>query len=371
VTEPVSPPGLGRRVLAVLRRDRILYLVTAAFAVGVSILAASMDASGYLRFFLYPQTATLVTIAMALLFFVWYAVRLGLQRHPRPLLVLWEKVLGVLKRPEEILAFVGVVGSTVVLISVFTSLKSMIPLIQPYVYDPPFAVWDRVLHLGVDPWKLSHGVFRGPYATAFIQFGYNLWFFAFWGVLLFYSLRLQDPRGRLQYLISHVLSWMLIGGVAAILMSSAGPVYYGRLVDGADPFVPLMDLLRSQDQWMVDAGWPIRVWALGVQEDLWSTYEAATTGLGSGISAMPSMHVAVAVLMALAMHRVNRWVGVAFWAFALIIQIGSVHLAWHYAIDGYVAAVMVVAIWKGTGWVVDRHLESVAPEERETGATPS
>jgi len=122
---------------------------------------------------------------------------------------------------------------------------------------------------------------------------------------------------------------------------------------------------------MVDAGWPIRVWALGVQEDLWSTYEAATTGLGSGISAMPSMHVAVAVLMALAMHRVNRWVGVAFWAFALIIQIGSVHLAWHYAIDGYVAAVMVVAIWKGTGWVVDRHLESVAPEERETGATPS
>ncbi len=98
---------------------------------------------------------------------------------------------------------------------------------------------------------------------------------------------------------------------------------------------------------------------LTVQEYLWAAYRDGTTSKGSDISAMPSLHVAMAVLMALGTWRINRWIGAGMWAYALMIQIGSVHLAWHYAIDGFLAAVLTVGIWRLTGWWVERRTEEV------------
>ena len=66
------------------------------------------------------------------------------------------------------------------------------------------------------------------------------------------------------------------------------------------------------------------------------------------------MHVSISVLMALAAWRFHRAFGIAMTLFALFIQIGSVHLAWHYAIDGYLAAAVTVALWWISGWIVRR-----------------
>ncbi|MDF4804113.1 phosphatase PAP2 family protein, partial [Vibrio parahaemolyticus] len=33
-------------------------------------------------------------------------------------------------------------------------------------------------------------------------------------------------------------------------------------------------------------------------------------------------------------------------AFAVIIQIGSVHLGWHYAVDGYASTLTTFTLWK-------------------------
>ena len=41
-------------------------------------------------------------------------------------------------------------------------------------------------------------------------------------------------------------------------------------------------------------------------------------------------------------------------AFAVIIQIGSVHLGWHYAVDGYIGASLTLAVWFGVGWVMKK-----------------
>jgi hypothetical protein len=61
----------------------------------------------------------------------------------------------------------------------------------------------------------------------------------------------------------------------------------------------------------------------------------------------------MAVLMALVGFRVNRIVGWAYAAFAVLVMVGSVHLAWHYAIDGYLAAALTIVIWWVAGGVMD------------------
>jgi hypothetical protein len=152
----------------------------------------------------------------------------------------------------------------------------------------------------------------------------------------------------MQFFLTFVASWALLGNVAATLFSSVGPCYYGRVTGLVDPFQPLMDYL-----WAVNESLP--VWSLGVQEMLWETNEKGGIGFGSGISAMPSMHVSVVFLLALVGWRTSRPHGIGFTLFALLIVIGSVHLGWHYAIDDYAAIIGTWLIWWAVGWLLNRH----------------
>ena len=70
-----------------------------------------------------------------------------------------------------------------------------------------------------------------------------------------------------------------------------------------------------------------------------------TDGRLAGISAMPSMHVATSVLIAFYAATHARWAGWFCWIFAALIMIGSVHLGWHYAVDGYFGAAIAWMAW--------------------------
>lgn len=95
------------------------------------------------------------------------------------------------------------------------------------------------------------------------------------------------------------------------------------------------------------------IWALGTQEKLWTYFVEGSVGLGGGISAMPSMHVSMAFLFVLLGWRVHRLIGVLALLYCIAIQIGAVHLGWHYAIDGYVSMAATGAIW----WLMGRLLD--------------
>ena len=83
---------------------------------------------------------------------------------------------------------------------------------------------------------------------------------------------------------------------------------------------------------------------------------------------MPSLHVATPVLFALLGWRTHRWLGVAFTIYAAIVLVGSVHLGWHYAVDGYASIIAVPLIWKGSGaavaWYYRRLAKGTGEEAR-------
>lgn len=102
------------------------------------------------------------------------------------------------------------------------------------------------------------------------------------------------------------------------------------------------------------------LWFLKTQQMLWDGYTGKIAALG--ISAMPSMHNASAVLFALAFWPVSRTVGLLFAAYAVVILIGSVHLGWHYAVDGYAAVAITLAAW----WIA-----GIRPLAHQSGCNPA
>ncbi|KLE35383.1 phosphatase PAP2 family protein [Aurantiacibacter luteus] len=223
----------------------------------------------------------------------------------------------------------------------FSFIKANIPAHVPFYLDPPLVTADRWLFLGTDPWRVSHALL-GPWGTVVIDRLYVLWFtlFPFLAVWIGGS---RDRTFQFRAMMGVLVVLVLIGNAMALAMSSAGPVFYERFY--GDPYyAPLMARLAE-----ADAVQPIT--ALSIAEWLLATYDEG--GFGSGISAMPSVHVGFAVLTWLMVRdRVaNPWPRALAALYAFVIWVGSFHLAWHYAWDGIVSLAVVWGCWKLLGRV--------------------
>lgn len=224
----------------------------------------------------------------------------------------------------------------------FAALKDAIPAIHPFAWDQTFMHWDRMLGFGHLPWQLLQPLVGYPAITAGISFAYDFWFFIMFGALMWQAFAARGSVLRTQFLLAFAFAWFIGGNVLATVLSSAGPCFYGHLF-AHDPYAAQMHYLRA-----VAAHWP--VWSIGVQDVLWQSYVSGN-GAVSGISAMPSMHVTVATVIALTGWRANRRLGVGLWIFDAIIVVGSVHLAWHYAVDGIAGLLLAVLFWKVAGLI--------------------
>jgi hypothetical protein len=239
-----------------------------------------------------------------------------------------------------------ITSGLVILISItvfgtgFSTMKSAIPLFNPFGWDAYFIQIDHGLH-GTDPWRLMHPLFGYPIVTAFLSLAYHLWLLLLYALAVFFAFRQGDAELRQRFFITYVLAWAVIGVALAVAFSSVGPCFVEPLT-GSPYFAEQMAYLNEANQ-----HYPVMV--LDVQDGLLQGYLNSDRGLGRGITAMPSMHLAIATLFFLSVRRFSKAMALGAAIFVVIIQLGSIHLAYHYAVDGYVSIFVTALLWKAAG----------------------
>lgn len=212
-----------------------------------------------------------------------------------------------------------------------------------YGRDSALAAIDRALLGGNDAWTLSHRLFPQAWITGAIDALYHPLFFPMtMGIAICTYLPLHSAA-RFRYTLGYTL---LLAGPATIgswLVPAVGPCFDAAL-HGAERFVPLGELLAEQQG---ELGRPLG--ALDYQRKLVSLFASRSIADGAGIAALPSIHNGLSTLFicfALHLRRTLAWLLVPY---AAIVLLGSVHLGWHYGIDGIVGIALAIGTWWATG----------------------
>lgn len=339
-------------LISIYNDNKNFYLFSVIIIILTSCFFWYHNALLNLHFTLYISSKGSVIKILVLSYLTYFLINMAMIKHPSPVRALIQVILSILKKPKTILSFFCLLMFINIPLSLYTSIKSTIGTIFPFSFDIDFYQLDLLLHFGQSPWELTHTLFASPYASSFINLLYNLWFFLVWGTLLVFMLKEKIHREK--YLISFIGCWILLGGGLAILLSSAGPCYI-QLLDPESTFYQELFLrLNEQNNILIENELP-QLWALETQNTLWQAHINSELGIGSGISAMPSMHVSMSVLMALAVYSQHKKIGMLFWFYMVGILIGSVHLGWHYAVDGYISIITTILWWHLVNKIYDKY----------------
>jgi hypothetical protein len=247
--------------------------------------------------------------------------------------------------PDIGLALLG----SVLLQVAFSLIKTSIPLVVPFYADAPLAALDAWMHAGQDPWAMLHDSSVAVSALWAERIYTLYWVYPALLFPLFLVVADRDEERRRRYLLLYAGSWVVIGNLIALAGSSVGPVYHDALL-GGDRFAALAGALDSSG--IADS----RIGTL--QTLLWEARKTGGIQLGTGISAFPSMHVAIAAIMGLYMAERSRWLILPGLVCVLSVLHLSVFTGYHYAVDGY-ASVLLVAL---AAWALRR-----SPQPRLSG----
>lgn len=314
--------------------------VIALFGLMVRVLTHIHGAGFSLTMALYSQPIAISVLLSAICFlFIRLLIIVVIDRPARPIGYIYREFRDRWFAPKRIVQGMAVMVMIPIFFSFFTSSKNMIPAINPFEWDPFFAEADRWLHFGKHPWEWLHPLLGAAAITAAISFIYKTWFFSKYAVILWQAFTLSHPNLRAQFFITMCLSWIVNGFILAAIFSSAGPCYFDYFYpDLANPYESLMAYIRESDK-------THHVYDLFAMDYLIRIYHEKKSAFFSGISAFPSMHVSVAFLNVLLGWRINRVLGICFTVYLLAIMIGSVHIGWHYAVDGYMSIITTWVLW--------------------------
>jgi hypothetical protein len=347
--EWVDVPAVGRPIETALRESRGFLAVVVAQVVASTIICTAAGRpilAGPLDAFTTFLAAAGVFGAMA--FAAELFRRRLLQPSGLPLSTAYRRAFRDMR--DELLTpeYVAVVGitffATPIAFSAFSAAKQAIPVLHPFTWDGYLSALGSRLNGGHPLWQLLQPVLGKPEITTSLDWFYHRAWTALLLAVFVWTAVSRPSALRRRFLFSYALVFLIVGTLMALALASAGPPYY-RFVSpgGPDPYAELFAYLRS-----VDARSPLL--SLRGEAALWYAYRHRVEALGFGVSAMPSVHVASATLIALFGFRFSRLLGVGLTLVAICTFLASVSLGWHYSFDGYVGAAIACLIW----WLAGR-----------------
>ena len=260
--------------------------------------------------------AVTITLLTALFRVLWSIFDLWRSGEEKPIARIRKEWRSSLAAFLPVAAGIAILG---IFLSSMTFLKSMIPAVVPFWADEALAATDRALFIDSEAFALS----MKPALRALGIF-YGFWHGVHLGGILWVLNWKAGNKAR--HILSFMLTWS-IGMALAFAFSSTGPLFTG----GYDPAVAPESVQKAA-------------------AFLWANYQAGGAQIGGGISAFPSMHVALAAWLAIVLKdRGLPILGVAYLAGVFLC---SIILGWHYAIDGVAGvAIALVANRLARSWL--------------------
>jgi len=206
----------------------------------------------------------------------------------------------------------------------FMWIKPLLNYLVPFWADPMLADIDKVIFLGRDPWTILTWL-NGTAAAFFYHRGW----FVMMILALIVVLSTPPSAQKSAAMLTYFLCWSVVGPLIHIVVPAAGPIFYMQLGYG-DRFAALETVSATRE----------------VAAYLWAIYAGEGFGPGSGISAMPSLHIAMTAWMVLAAHAFARRLFVPTLLVGFLIFLLSIALGWHYAMDGITGGVTAWLCWR-------------------------
>ncbi len=275
----------------------------------------------------------LIVIWVVLFAFVSIFIRIAQKRMGQPIKIISRMCRMNRARFSEGAVFVVALA---LMMQVYMLLKVAIPNFAPFYADQMLADLDATL-FGQDPWRITHA-YLGVEATRFLDSFYVVPCFVVTVGMKLWVCFSKDRSFSRRGVLAITMCWLVLGIWMALGLSSAGPIYVEHFY-GSSRFAGLQEVL------------PPDLAAVRTQAYLLENF--GTPGFGKGISAAPSMHNALYLLLIWMVYDRfgNSWQLWCAIAFEAIVFLASVHLGWHYAMDGLIAAIAVPPIWYFAGHI--------------------
>ncbi len=343
---------ISRLTMEEIRSDRLVYALIGLYLIlanTILVPAGHVFANLYVDYLF--SLLVLDIVALPALVLIGLSLRsiVANPRHPAA----WLRTCLDPRRIARILAGFALLLALVPFMATFTAMKSFIGL-EGFPADVFLADFDRWLHFGTDPAVLLHGLIDYPHTWRIFAFfygpGWMLWVngFVFW-----MAVAPSKPNIRRRFFVSYIFAWVVLGNLVAWLAMSAGPAFFAQVTGDADRFASTLAAVSANT---LPNGTGIR----DVQLYLWDLYVSKTSGFGMGISAFPSLHVAMVTLCSLVALRGGRPLGIAGLLIVLLIEAGSILFGWHYAIDGYFSIAVMAVLWRAL-----RHVRAFGLDDRD------
>ena len=238
----------------------------------------------------------------------------------------------------------------------FLHVKHLVLWFNQTNHDLTLWNFDRWLHFGYQPNILAMAAIS-PYQVlaVLIDWLYFKYFVYKLLIALFFLLETHGRKLTDAYIFAYVMLWAF-GCIGYLLYPADGPCYAVLGHNSVGPsdaelhHVFTFPITTNVPESYIDQYAESKIWtAKAFQVELWSDRQAflqgkRLPGMFYGIAAMPSLHVAAVVFIAVFLFQVSSVAGAFASLYACVIFIGSMFLQWHYAADGYAGLLVAILI---------------------------